>query len=131
MKAISPLIATAILLIITVAGGLIIYNYVYSSLSSPQQYAALNIVSAKMVVLGNNTVINIKIANIGTAKADVYEAVILPLNISKTLDLVVEPGTTKSINIFIDTPLDTNTKYYIIIKYNDDETEPYQITIIK
>ncbi len=131
MKAVSPLIATALLLIITVAGGIIIYNYVVNSLSSAQQYASLSIVSSRMVVLENSTVINVKITNIGTAPTTINEIEILPLNITKKLNIPIDPGTTKSINIFLDQRLDTSIKHYIIVKYDDGETEPHLIEIVK
>jgi flagellin-like protein len=66
MKAVSPLVATAILLVVTVAGGVILYNYMMNTLSSPQEYAAASVVSAKMLVDDNKTILNVKIANIGT-----------------------------------------------------------------
>nr|NAZ26825.1 hypothetical protein [Thermogladius sp.] len=53
MKGIDGLVAAAILLMITVAGGLLIYNYIMNYLSLPQQYANLKIVSAKIIVAGN------------------------------------------------------------------------------
>lgn len=129
MKAVSPLMATALLLIITVAGGVIIYNYIMNSLSSAQQYASLSIVSSKLVILENKSIINIKIANIGTASTIIREVLILPLNTTKKLDIFIEPGTTKSINIFLDQALDPSINYYVIVKYDDGETEPYKIVI--
>lgn len=131
MKLVSPLVATAILLIITVAGGIIIYNYVVNMLSSPQQYASLNIVSSKMVVMDNGTILNVKIANIGTAKTVVDEITILPLNMSLKTNIVVEPGTTKSVNIEIGRQIDPSGKYYVVVKYGGEETEPYQVVIVK
>ncbi|MEM4533112.1 MAG: archaellin/type IV pilin N-terminal domain-containing protein, partial [Desulfurococcaceae archaeon] len=60
MKGISPLVATAILLVVTIAGGVLIYNYVINSLSSAEHFASLNIVSSKMLVLENSTIVNIR-----------------------------------------------------------------------
>ncbi|OYT41070.1 MAG: hypothetical protein B6U89_00100 [Desulfurococcales archaeon ex4484_58] len=131
MKAVSPLVATAILLIITVAGGVIIYNYVVNSLSSPKQYASLSITSCKMVIVNNETIINLKITNIGTASTTIREVVVIPINITKEINQTIDPGTTKSFNIFIDESLNNNTKYYVIVRYSEGETEPYQITLVK
>jgi len=131
VKAVSPLVATALLLIITVAGGIIVYNYVVNSLSSAQQYASLSIASSKMVILTNTTVVNIKITNIGTASANVYMIRILPYNLTERVNLVVEPGITKSVNIFINQTLDPDQKYYVVVVYDGGETEPYPISLIK
>ncbi len=137
MKAISPLVASALLLIITVAGGLIIYNYMINALKAPQEYAALSVVSAKMLVGDTYTVINVKVANIGTAPATITQAEILsnnslavggPISIS---NIKVEPGTTKSFNIELDYPLGTTNQYYLVLVYDGGKTEPIPIQVIK
>ncbi len=125
MKAISPLVATAILLIITVAGGLIIYNYMSDTLASPQEYSSLSVVSAKLVISGTEGVLNIKVTNIGTKTAHIEQVTILPENIVASVDDTVAPGSTKSINILINTAsINTTAQHYVIIKYDDQETEP-------
>ncbi len=131
MKAVSPLVATAILLVVAVAGGVMIYNYMMNTLSSPQNYASLSVLSAKMLVDDNKTIINIKVSNIGTSTTTVKGIVVIPDNITSKLSVEVDPGTTKSINIIIDTPLDTATKHYVIILYEDQETEPVRIQLIR
>ena len=131
MKAVSPLVATAILLVVAVAGGVMIYNYMMNTLSSPQNYASLSVLSAKMLVDDNKTIINIKVSNIGTSTTTVKGVLIIPDNITSKLTVEVDPGTTKSINIIIDTPLDTATKHYVIILYEDQETEPVRIQLIR
>ncbi len=131
MKAVSPLVATAILLVVAVAGGVMIYNYMMNTLSSPQSYASLSVLSAKMLVDDNKTIINIKVSNIGTSTTTVKGVLVIPDNITSKLTVEVDPGTTKSINIVIDTPLDTATKHYVIILYEDQETEPVRIQLIR
>lgn len=130
MKAISPLVATAILLIITVAGGLIIYNYMSGTLASPQEYSSLSVVSAKLVISGTEGVLNIKVINIGTKTAHIEQVTILPENIVVSVDDTVAPGSTKSINIVINaTSITATTQHYVIIKYDDQETEPATLQI--
>jgi len=131
VKAVSTLLATALLIVITIAGGMIIYNYVMNSLEVAKQYSSLNILSVKALVLEGNTVINIKATNIGTAKAVLEKVVIIPGNITIVLNTVIEPGETKSINVNLDTVLNKDTRYYIIIVYNNGETEPYPIEFLK
>jgi len=131
MKAISPLVATALLLIITVAGGVIIYNYMINTLKAPQEYAALSVVSAQMLVDGTTTVVNVKVTNIGTATAQITEVEILPDGINQTISETIDPGTTKSFNVVIDQALDTTTPHYLVIVYNNGETEPVPIQVIK
>jgi FlaG/FlaF family flagellin (archaellin) len=131
LRAVSPLIATAILLVITVAGGIIIYNYVVNSLSTAQEYASLSIVSAKAVIVNNTCILNVKIANIGTAPASVDKIEIIPDNIVVKTNLLIEPGTTKSLNIFLNQTIDPSIKHYIIVSYNEGETEPYLIRLLE
>ncbi len=131
MKAVSPLVATAILLVVTVAGGVIIYNYMMNTLSSPQNYASITVLSAKMLVDSNRTIINVKLTNIGTASATVDKLEIIPDNITQTISVTIDPGTTKSVNVVINKPLDTSQKHYVIAIYGDQETEPVLIELIK
>ncbi|MCD6195274.1 MAG: hypothetical protein J7J82_00605 [Staphylothermus sp.] len=130
MKAISPLVASALLLIITVAGGVIIYNYMINTLKAPQEYAALSVVSAQMLVDGT-TVVNVKVTNIGTAAAQITEVKILPDGINQPVSETIDPGTTKSFNVVIDQALDTTASHYLVIVYNNGETEPVPIQVIK
>ncbi|MEM0379755.1 MAG: hypothetical protein QXX35_01560 [Desulfurococcaceae archaeon] len=131
MKGISPLVATAILLVVTIAGGVLIYNYVINSLSSAEHFASLNIVSSKMLVLENSTIVNIRVSNIGTKTAIVEKITILPVNLSRNINIEVEPGVTKSINIVFDQVFNPSSKYYVIIVYDQGETEPYPVSLIK
>ena len=131
MKAISPLVATALLLIITVAGGVIIYNYMVNTLKAPREYAALSVVSAQMLVDGTTTVVNVKVTNIGTATAQITEVEILPDGINQTISETIDPGTTKSFNVVLDQALNTTVTHYLVIVYNNGETEPVPIQVIK
>jgi len=130
VKAVSTLVATAILLVITVAGGIIIYNYVMNALSAAKQYSSLSMVSARMVVLENSTVVNIKVTNIGTAPAKITSIKLMPLEITVKVDAVVEPGTTKSINVYLNEKLNTSTAYFVIVCYDGGETEPYKVEVV-
>jgi len=132
MKGVSTLVATVILLIITIVGGMIIYNYVMNSLTAAKQYGTLTVVAAKMTILGDNAVLNVKVANIGTAPVEIRSVELLPGNgpLNLSSPLLVEPGATKSINIDVGGRLDPNTKYYVVVKYDAGETEPYPVEVV-
>ncbi|MCD6301606.1 MAG: hypothetical protein J7L82_06010 [Staphylothermus sp.] len=139
MKAISPLVASALLLIMTVAGGLIIYNYMIDALKAPQEYAALSVVSAQMLVSNSTTVINVKVTNIGTAPAQITAVKILSEDKNETINetITIDPGTTKSFNIVINEALEQSIQHYLVLVYNSgdesvsEETEPVPIRLIK
>ena len=133
MKAISPLVATALLLIITVAGGVIIYNYMVNTLKAPREYAALSVVSTQMLVDvdKNETIVNVKVTNIGTATAQITGVKILPDGINQVISETIDPGTTKSFNVVLDQALNTTVTHYLVIVYNNGETEPVPIQVIK
>lgn len=128
MKAVSPLVATGVLLVITLVGGVLIYNFVVKSLTSTKEYALVTIVSAKAVNIGGRAVLNIKVSNIGTARAELYEVEVIPLNITKKVDITVEPGVTKGFNIVLDN-VTLKDRLFVIVRYNGGETEPYPIVI--
>ncbi|ADI32567.1 hypothetical protein [Staphylothermus hellenicus] len=131
MKAISPLIGAALLLIITVAGGLVVYNYVMNTLQAPQQFSSLTVLSAKMYVDNGQTILNVKATNIGTTSAKITGVRIMPDNLSVSANITIDPGVTKSINLLINKPLDPSINHYVIVEYNDGETEPVMINVIK
>jgi len=131
VRGVSTLVATAILLVITVAGSIIIYNYVMNALSATKQYSSLSMVSAKMIVLENSTVVNIKVTNIGTAPAKINSIKLMPLEKTINIDnVVIEPGATKSINVYLNEKLDTKTTYFVILCYDGGETEPYKVEVV-
>lgn len=126
MKAVSPLIATGILLVITLVGGVLVYNFVIKSLSVAQDYGLLNIVSVKGIDLGDKTIISVRVANMGTAPAEVKEIVVYPVNITIPVNTRVEPGVTRNINVVVSEKLESE-KYYVIVKYDHGESEPHQL----
>jgi len=126
LKAVSPLIATGVLLVITLVGGVLVYNFVIRSLSATHNYGLINVVSARGIVLGDKTIISVRIANIGTASTEVREVVLYPTNISIPISVAIEPGVTRNINIVINGKLESG-KYYVIVKYDHGESEPCEL----
>ncbi len=132
MEAISPLVATAILLIATVAGGIILYNYLVETLSAPGDYVTISPVSAKIIDLGNGTIyVNVKVVAVGTRSTTIDKITILPENIEITgIDETIKPGETRSITLVKTGVSLTNGKHYIIIHYEDQSTEPIEAKIV-
>lgn len=111
MKGIDGLVAAAILLMITVAGGLLIYNYIMNYLSLPQQYANLKIVSAKMIVAGNTPTLSLEVSNLGNIPVNITGVTVYTSSGSYTISGVnaqVPAGTTTTINININSSTITN-----------------------
>ena len=132
MRAISPLVATAILLVATVAGGIILYNYLMETLNSPGEYITLSPISAKIVDLGTGTVyVNIKVVAVGTKATTIDKIVILPENIEiANVNETIKPGETKSITLSKNGVTLTNTEHYIIIYYEGQATEPIEAELL-
>lgn len=132
MKAISPLVATAILLIATVAGGIILYNYLVETLSSPGEYITLSPISAKIIDLGTGTIyVNIKVVAVGTKSTTIHKIVILPEEIEITsINETIKPGETKSITISKSGVTLNNTEHYIIIYYEEQAIEPIKADLL-
>ncbi len=131
MKAISPLVATAILLVATVAGGIILYNYLLNTLRTPQEYATLTPISAEIVDLGNGVyLVNVKVGAIGSKTITIDSLKILPENITVSLNTDIKPGETKSITVEINAVLQQGVKHYIVIYYEGQSTEPIEATLV-
>lgn len=134
MKATSPLLATAILLITTIAGGLILYNYVLNVISAPKEYVAVTPIDASLVVIKSDGkgILNIKVSAIGTKPVKLTEAVIYPSITGETITLneVIKPGETKSFTKEINVEeIDPNKSYYIVIRYDGQATEPIELEV--
>ncbi len=132
MKAISPLVATAILLVATIAGGIILYNYLVETLKAPREYVSVTPISAKIVELGNDTIlVNVKVAAVGSKQTVIDKIEIKPDNIVVELNEVIEPGETKSVTVECNATLTDNAKHYVIVYYEGQATEPIEVTIVK
>ncbi|WP_440060092.1 hypothetical protein ACSU1N_02770 [Thermogladius sp. 4427co] len=102
MKGVDGLVAAALLLVITVAGGLLIYNYVMNYLSLPQQYASLKIVSAKINILNDNSsVLTLQVSNLGNIPVNITSIRIYTGsgNYSVNYTTQVPAGSSISVNI--------------------------------
>lgn len=134
MKAASPLVATAMLLVATIAGGLILYNYILNAVSAPKDYVTITPISAKIVISGSNGLLNIKVASMGTKPVNITSAIIYPVGIAVKINTVIKPGETLSITVSFSTAgvtFSPDTKYYVVIFYGDGQsTEPIEAELI-
>jgi hypothetical protein len=108
LKGIDGLVAAAILLMIAVAGGMLIYNYVMNYLSLPQQYANLKIVSAKIIVTGSTSTLSLEVSNLGNIPVSITSVTVYTSSGSYTISEVntqVPAGTTTTINININSTI--------------------------
>ncbi len=132
VKAISPLVATAILLVATVAGGIILYSYLVDTIKSTKEYVSLTPISAQIVDLGNNTIIvNVKVAAVGSKPTTIDSIKIVPENIVIRIGEDIEPGETKSITIEYNATLSSTVKHYVIVYYEGQATEPIQARVYR
>ena len=86
MRAISPLVATAILLAATIAIGYVIYNYVGASAGVVAQKPQL-LITASADYVGSTAYVEISIKNAGGAAANVTKVTIDGKDVSQQLGL--------------------------------------------
>jgi len=96
MRAISPLVATAILLAATIAIGYVIYNYVGASAGAVAQKPQL-MITADASYVGSTAYVEISIRNAGGAAANITKVTIDGVDVSAQLGIgaggyLLQPG---------------------------------------
>jgi len=132
MKGISGIVATAILLALTVAGSVLLYGYVMGYLNTAIESGKLVVENA--YYLRNLGKLVVEVRNIGMREAIIdYVEVLMSNGISSTHDqtLVVPPGETRQIPIVLSNSGDQQAiPQYVIIAYNKSATtEPTPVKI--
>lgn len=130
MKGVSGIVATAILLALTIAGGLLLYTYV-------SRYLAVSIQSGELIIENAYYLTSVKrlevtVRNIGMSTARVTEVEVIlangsPSTINQSISISVAPGETKTISItdIAERPL------YVIVHFDDSrKTEPAAVRVI-
>ncbi|MEM0368584.1 MAG: archaellin/type IV pilin N-terminal domain-containing protein [Desulfurococcaceae archaeon] len=134
MKGVSGIVATAILLALTVAGGVLIYTYVTRYLNTVSDNGKLVVENA--YYLNSIKRLTMELRNIGTRDITVNNIEVVTttgknylLSNSNTTQLptTILPGELKSIEITWNI---TELPRYIVVKYNDISTEPVTVRII-
>jgi len=133
MKGVSGIVATAILLALTIAGGVLIYTYVTRYLNTVADNGKLVIENAYYLSSTHNLIIELR--NVGTREVSVNRVNVVTesgesYSYNITIDqssITVFPGELKSVEIKLNT---TELPRYVIVVYNNVSTEPVTVRII-
>jgi len=129
MKGVSGIVAAAILLALTIAGGLLLYTYVSRYLVLSTQSGELVIESAYYLTTLKR--LEVTVRNIGMTPVNVTKAVVICENgtlcKNSTLSVIIPPGKAQSI------PIENISErpQYIIVEFdNERKTEPAAIRVL-
>jgi flagellin-like protein len=129
VKGVSGIVASAILLALTIAGGLLLYAYV-------SRYLAVSIQSGELVIENAYYLkpvgrLEVTVRNIGMSAASIEKIeVILENGESLYIDqsAILTPGETKTISVNIDT---ATRPIYVVTQYDRERrTEPIPVRVI-
>jgi len=133
MKGVSGIVATAILLALTIAGGVLIYTYVTRYLNTVADNGKLVIENAYYLSSTHN--LTIELRNVGTREVSINRVNVVTesgksysynITINQS-SITVFPGELKSVEITLNT---TELPRYVIVVYNNVSTEPVTVRII-
>ncbi|MEM0004568.1 MAG: archaellin/type IV pilin N-terminal domain-containing protein [Desulfurococcaceae archaeon] len=133
MKGVSGIVATAILLALTIAGGVLIYTYVTRYLNTVADNGKLVIENAYYLSSTRN--LTIELRNVGTREVSINRVNVFTesgksysynITINQS-SITVFPGELKSVEITLNT---TELPRYVIVVYNNVSTEPVTVRII-
>ncbi|MGC8982641.1 MAG: archaellin/type IV pilin N-terminal domain-containing protein [Desulfurococcaceae archaeon] len=131
MKGVSGIVATAILLSITIAGGVLLYVYVSRYLSNVTSSSEIAVTNAYYISASQQLYVTVK--NIGMSATNISGFTIILMNgtsseISLSQSRSVNPGSEVTIVVVVN---ETSTPKYVIVKYDGDRaTEPYPVRVI-
>ena len=132
-KGISPLVASTILVIIAIAGGIMLYQY-YSTLmtSLTSSTETLIVKKARLIDLDNESILYIDLWNPSSYTAIVNNVVIDNTEIK--VNETIKPASSKQIIVTINNTslnIKPGTSHYIVLRYtlNNNElyTEPFRV----
>jgi flagellin-like protein len=131
MKGVSGIVATAILLSITIAGGVLLYVYVSRYLSNVTSSSEIAVTNAYYISASQQLYVTVK--NVGMSTTNISGFTIILVNgtsseISLSQSRSVNPGSEVTIVVVVN---ETSTPKYVIVKYDGDRaTEPYPVRVI-
>lgn len=132
MRAISPLVATAILLAATIAVGYLIYNYVSASTGAIANKPQL-LITANADYVGSTAYVEIDIKNVGAAAAKITQIKIDNVYVTsswgtstqaQTLNIMLQPG--EELHKVITISNLNNGKHVILVTVEDQNGNTYQ-----
>ncbi|MEZ0394622.1 MAG: hypothetical protein ABWK00_06240 [Desulfurococcaceae archaeon] len=138
MEGISGLVAAVILLLITVAGGLIIYQMMMNYLGSVKQAPQVNVVAARLITFSNTSgLLSVVVSNMGTASANISSIEVYPSDVVSSVNCTsppLAPGRTATITCnvtFLQGAPSTSTQIYASVVYDGNMvTDPVKVDII-
>lgn len=130
MKGVSGIVATAIMLALTIVGGVLMYTYVTRYLDNFTNSAEVVVTNAYYIRTLGRLTINMK--NVGMSPATVDEVEIILSNDTSTryaVSISIPPGgeRTVTINLFAE-----ELPLYIVIKFSNGSrlTDPYPVRVV-
>jgi flagellin-like protein len=129
VKGVSGIVASAILLALTIAGGLLLYAYV-------SRYLAVSIQSGELVIENAYYLkpvgrLEVTVRNIGMSAASIEKIEVILENgglLHIDQSAILTPGETKTISVNIDT---ATRPIYVVIQYDRERrTEPIPVRVI-
>lgn len=130
MKGVSGIVATAILLALTIAGSVIIYGYVTSYLNTMMQDSKLIIENAYYLSAARKLIVEVR--NIGSQPATVHSIVLIDTNGNSTPfneTAIISPGERKTLEIHVNSNV-TILPQFVFVKYNNNvSTEPIRVRV--
>ncbi|MDK2384029.1 MAG: hypothetical protein QI199_04370 [Candidatus Korarchaeota archaeon] len=135
-RALSPLVATAILISAAVIGGMMLYNYFNTAMGSVNKVDSL-IADFNAMNVGSTTILHYEFWNTGTQPANITGIVVVDSSGNTTsipvTPIVVRGGDKASGTLVLGTPLSPGEAYVVYAEYSAggrvSTTNPVQITV--
>ena len=136
-RALSPLIATAILISAAVVGGMMLYNYFNTAMGSVNNVDSL-LADFRAMNTGSSTVLYYEFWNTGTQPVTVKKIVIIDdagnrMNETMPAPVMVRGGEKISGTLILDSPLGMGATYIVYAEYSvrgkTATTNPVQLTV--
>ncbi len=129
MKGISSIVATALLLAMTIAGGVLLYTFATKYLANA---GSGRIIIHEAYYISSTGSLRVTVENIGSNEVNVTGVEVVYSNgssISQAINTPVKPGEVKTISISLGTGVQP---LYVIVKYDNDKahTEPFEVRIL-
>lgn len=133
MKAVSSLVATALLLALTIAGGIILYDYVYGYLSGGVRSGSVEIVYAALYDYGSTRELYAEVLNTGLKPVKI-DRIVLIQDGSVVYDAQVNataipPGgkTSMAVGNVTLSKIDPGKPLYVRVYYDGEPSKLYEV----
>lgn len=132
-KAISPIIATIVLVAITIVGGLLIYSFFYGTSGILQSKGQISVEAMDLVSTPSGTVFSITVKNTGNKPATSVKVTLASESEEELLTADLQPG--QSVSSVLSSLTGTYTigeSYPVVIKaeFSDGSTFAYTTSVI-